>query len=71
LSTVAVLLVNALAILSEDRFLARVGLSTSASEPAFGGPPGQGGSGDASIKGKFINLVTSVRTLLRSKFYCF
>ncbi|EPE29668.1 hypothetical protein GLAREA_00828 [Glarea lozoyensis ATCC 20868] len=52
-----------MAILSEDRFLARVGLSTSVSEPAFGG---QGGS-DASIKGKFINLVTSVRTLLRSK----
>jgi hypothetical protein len=55
-----------MAILSEDRFLARVGMSTTISEPAFGG--GAGGGGDVSIKGRFVNLVTSVRTLLRSKF---
>lgn len=41
-------------------------MSTTVSEPAFGG--GSGG-GDASIKSKIINLVTSVRTLMRSTFY--
>ncbi|KAH8676657.1 Yos1-like protein [Tricladium varicosporioides] len=57
-----VLLVNAVAILSEDRFLARVGLSNSVNEPAFGA---SSGGGDASIKSKLVNLMTSVRTLMR------
>ncbi|CZS94546.1 related to YOS1, subunit of the Yip1p-Yif1p Complex, required for Transport between the ER and the Golgi Complex [Rhynchosporium agropyri] len=43
---ISVLLVNAIAILSEDRFLARVGWSNSVAEPAFG----TGSAGDASIK---------------------
>jgi len=58
---ISVLLVNAIAILSEDRFLARVGWSNTVSEPAFGTSSG----GDASIKSKLINLMTSVRTLMR------
>ncbi|EKD19293.1 hypothetical protein LZ554_002611 [Drepanopeziza brunnea f. sp. 'monogermtubi'] len=59
---ISVLLVNAIAILSEDRFLARVGWSNSTlGEPAFGTSNG----GDASIKSKLINLMTSVRTLMR------
>ncbi|CCU76113.1 unnamed protein product [Blumeria hordei] len=58
---ISVLLINAIAILSEDRFLARVGWSNSVSEPAFGATSG----GDASIKSKLINLMTSVRTLMR------
>lgn len=58
---ISVLLVNAIAILSEDRFLARVGWSNSVSEPAFG----TGNGGDASVKSKLINLMTSVRTLMR------
>ncbi|XMA19510.1 hypothetical protein WAI453_012301 [Rhynchosporium graminicola] len=58
---ISVLLVNAIAILSEDRFLARVGWSNSVAEPAFG----TGSAGDASIKSKLINLMTSVRTLMR------
>ncbi|KAH8767036.1 Yos1-like protein [Hyaloscypha finlandica] len=58
---ISVLLVNAIAILSEDRFLARVGWSNTVSEPAFG----TGSAGDASIKNKLINLTTSVRTLMR------
>ncbi|TVY64225.1 Protein transport protein, partial [Lachnellula suecica] len=57
----SVLLINAIAVLSEDRFLARVGWSNAVSEPAFGA---QGGS-DASIKNKLIGLMTSVRTLMR------
>lgn len=59
-----VLVTNAIAILSEDRFLARIGWSSSAaSEPAFG----TGAAGEASVKSKMINLIASVRTLMRSE----
>ncbi|KAK0734977.1 Yos1-like protein [Lasiosphaeria miniovina] len=53
------LLINAIAILSEDRFLARINLSPSSYDPAFGQ------SADASVKAKIINLIASVRTLMR------
>jgi hypothetical protein len=45
-----------------------VGWSNTVSEPAFGASS----AGDASIKSKLINLMTSVRTLMRSMFadYC-
>ncbi|EMD63055.1 hypothetical protein COCC4DRAFT_190912 [Bipolaris maydis ATCC 48331] len=56
---VAVLLINAIAILSEDRFLARIGWTASA-DPGF---PGQ--RDDSSVKARLINLVSSVRTLMR------
>lgn len=57
-----VLVTNAIAILSEDRFLARIGWSaSSATEPAFGAGPG-----DTSVKSKIVNLIASVRTLMRS-----
>ncbi|KAH7376469.1 Yos1-like protein [Plectosphaerella cucumerina] len=56
---IAVLLINAIAILSEDRFLARINLSPASYDPAFG----QGA--DASVKAKIINLIASVRTLMR------
>ena len=61
-------MINAIAILSEDRFLARIGLSPSTYDPAFG-QPGVGVQGDASIKAKIINLIASVRTLMRSAFH--
>ncbi|KAI0505102.1 Yos1-like-domain-containing protein [Xylaria bambusicola] len=58
---VTVLLINALAILSEDRFLARINFSSATYDPAFGaGPDNQ------SIRVKAINLLASVRTLMRS-----
>ncbi|KAI0008800.1 Yos1-domain-containing protein [Xylariaceae sp. FL0662B] len=58
---VSVLLVNAIAILSEDRFLARINLTSASHDPAFGaGPDSQ------SAKAKVINLIASVRTLMRS-----
>jgi immediate early response 3-interacting protein 1 len=41
-----------------------VGWSNTISEPAFGASSG----GDASIKNKLINLLTSVRTLMRSTY---
>ncbi|KAK3709278.1 hypothetical protein LTR37_011016 [Vermiconidia calcicola] len=51
-----------MAVLSEDRFLARIGWGNTQNEPAFGG----GGMQDnASVKGKLINLINSVRTLMR------
>ena len=56
-----ILLVNAVAVLSEDRFLARINLSTTTYDPAFGaGPESQ------SFKAKLINGIASVRTVMRS-----
>jgi hypothetical protein len=43
-----------------------VGWSNAVSEPAFGA---SSVGGDASIKSKLINLMTSVRTLMRSMFF--
>lgn len=43
-----------------------MGWSNTVSEPAFGAS-----SADASIKSKLINLMTSVRTLMRSEFMFF
>jgi hypothetical protein len=57
---VFILLVNAVAVLSEDRFLARINLSTTTYDPAFGaGPESQ------SFKAKLINGIASVRTVMR------
>lgn len=59
---VSVLLINAVAILSEDRFLARINLSPGTHEPGFGA------SADSqSVQAKIVNLIASVRTLMRSK----
>ncbi|KUI65850.1 Protein transport protein YOS1 [Cytospora mali] len=57
---VIVLLINALAVLSEDRFLARINWSTKSFDPAFG----QAGS-DTSVKGKIVSLIASVRMIMR------
>lgn len=62
-----VLVINAIAILSEDRFLARIGWAAQQPEPtpSFGAA---GGGGDVSIKGKIINLISATRLLTRSMF---
>ncbi|OAA45544.1 Yos1-like protein [Metarhizium rileyi] len=60
---ITVLLINAVAILSEDRFLARINLSPASYDPAFGS------GADASIKAKVIHLIASIRTIMRSAFY--
>ncbi|KAF1355004.1 Yos1-like protein [Delphinella strobiligena] len=57
---VSILLINAIAILSEDRFLARIGWGSTQTEPAFGG-----GQDTTSMKAKIVNLIASVRTLMR------
>lgn len=61
---IAVLLVNAIAILSEDRFLARIGLSSATHDPAFGAGPG----GDQSFQYKLMNMIASVRMVTRSTY---
>ncbi|PKS05922.1 hypothetical protein jhhlp_007755 [Lomentospora prolificans] len=57
---VLVLLINAIAILSEDRFLARIGWSSTSSSNSFGGAPES-----ESIQAKIIHLIASVRMLMR------
>ncbi|KAJ3297053.1 Yos1-like protein [Rhizoclosmatium globosum] len=55
---VSVLLVNAIAILNEQRFLARIGLSEQAYQQSnFGN--------EQTVTLKVINLISAVRTLLR------
>ncbi|KAI0723169.1 Yos1-like protein [Earliella scabrosa] len=72
---VALLLVNAMAVLSEDRFLARIGWSSAQAHPVnpnFGQPYAQpydqgayAGGQDISVKARLINLISAVRTLMR------
>ncbi len=60
---VTCLLLNAVSILSEDRFLARVGLSPTTYDPAFGTAV------DAqSVRAKIVHLIASIRTLMRCMF---
>ncbi|KAL7900221.1 Yos1-like protein [Trichoderma sp. SZMC 28014] len=54
------LFTNALAILSDDRFLARIGLSPSTFDPAFGP-----GADSNSVKAKLVALIASVRMVMR------
>ncbi|RPA83613.1 Yos1-like protein [Ascobolus immersus RN42] len=68
---VIILLVNAIAILSEDRFLARIGWSAQPTgmdaASGFGGGVGgqMGGIEGQSIKVKIINLISAVRLVMR------
>jgi len=71
---ISLLLVNAIAVLSEERFLARIGWST---QPVPVGPQGfaqpydagYGGAGagqaEQSMKSKLVNLISAVRTVMR------
>lgn len=65
---VIVLSVNGVAVLSEDRFLNRIGWgssTTSASGNQFQAQYGMQASNDASIKARLITLISAIRTLLR------
>lgn len=60
---ITVLLLNAIAILSEDRFLARIGMgrsSMSADSVGFGGR-----QDPDSVKSRIINLISSIRMVTR------
>ncbi|PUU75974.1 Yos1-like protein [Tuber borchii] len=60
-----ILMINAIAILSEDRFLARIGWSTAAPvEPQTFGMQQQNVANE-SIKAKTMNLISATRTLMR------
>ncbi|KAH8118687.1 Yos1-like protein [Phellopilus nigrolimitatus] len=72
---VGLLLINAMAILNEERFLARIGWTSQAAQTsqqssfhqpydpysAVGGIPQQ----DVGVKTKLVNLIGAVRTLMR------
>lgn len=68
---VGLLLVNAMAVLSEDRFLARIGWASTTvqvqANNAYGqyDQQGYGGQQDIGIKGRLVNLISAVRTLMR------
>ncbi|KAL7839111.1 hypothetical protein SRHO_G00257690 [Serrasalmus rhombeus] len=53
----AVLFSNAMAVLHEERFLAKIGWGVDRSVGGFGEDPG--------IKAQLVNLVRSVRTVMR------
>ncbi|KAJ5380122.1 Protein transport protein Y [Penicillium cataractarum] len=57
---VIVLIINAIAVLSEDRFLARIGWGRTQAEPGFGAT-----YDSTSVKAKSVNLIASVRTVMR------
>ncbi|TPX32296.1 hypothetical protein SmJEL517_g04557 [Synchytrium microbalum] len=58
---VSVLLVNAIAILHEDRFLARIGFTSS----AVHSNAGFGDQQQPSVKARLIIMMSAIRTLLR------
>ncbi|THH11934.1 hypothetical protein EW145_g319 [Phellinidium pouzarii] len=67
---VSLLLVNAMAILNEERFLARIGWTSQAQQQTYAQPydPYSGIGGpqqDISVKAKLVNLIGAVRTLMR------
>jgi len=70
---ISLLLVNAIAVLSEERFLARIGWSTQQppagpqgfAQPYDAGYGGAGGQADLGVKVKIVNLIGAVRTLMR------
>ncbi|EJU06581.1 Yos1-like protein [Dacryopinax primogenitus] len=66
---VTLLLVNAIAVLNEERFLARIGLSTQTSNPSTYNPSFDqsygGGPSGPSVRDQLVNLIGAVRTLLR------
>jgi len=60
---ILLLLINSLAVLSEDRFLAKIGWAARGSTgvPAYGAQDPYGESAHV----KLINLIAAIRTLLR------
>jgi hypothetical protein len=59
---VIVLALNAVAILNEERFLARLGW-TGADNQGFGASPGE-----ESVKARLVSLINAVRTVMRRKY---
>lgn len=64
---VVLLSVNGIAVLSEDRFLNRIGWGSAAAAPQSQFQPqyGMQQGNDASVKLRLITLISAIRTLLR------
>lgn len=63
---VVILVINGIAVLSEDRFLNRIGWgSTTGGQADQYGFSSGGDNSDTSVKTKLINLISAIRTLLR------
>jgi len=69
---VALLLINSIAVLNEERFLARIGWLSTPQQPRDANSvyPGYDQSGyataqDVGIKARLIDLISAVRTLMR------
>ncbi|KAJ3788410.1 ER-to-golgi transport membrane protein [Lentinula aff. detonsa] len=66
---VSILLVNAMAVLSEDRFLARIGWTSARPQsninPGFQAYDQPAFNPEVGVKTKIIDLISAVRTLLR------
>ncbi|KAF7301666.1 hypothetical protein MIND_00732100 [Mycena indigotica] len=71
---VSLLLTNSMAVLSEDRFLARIGWTSSSSQTTnsnagfqqtYDPQTGYGVQQEVGIKTRLIDLITAVRTLMR------
>jgi hypothetical protein len=58
---VVILVINGIAVLSEDRFLNRIGWGSTNQPDQYGFTS----DNDASVKTKLINLISAIRTLLR------
>ena len=56
---VGIFLINAVCVLSEDRFLARIGFTQGSQQASFGSTPEQ------SMGVKLVNLITSIRLVAR------
>ncbi|KAA1130907.1 hypothetical protein PGTUg99_005123 [Puccinia graminis f. sp. tritici] len=64
---VSLLLINSLAILNEERFLARIGWSTKTlTNPIQFQDPSMNPQASSTVKERLINLIGAVRTLMRS-----
>ncbi|XP_065206858.1 immediate early response 3-interacting protein 1 [Planococcus citri] len=53
----SILFLNAICVLHEERFLAKIGWSTTNMNQGFGEPP--------SVKSNILNLIRSIRTVMR------
>lgn len=65
---VIILTVNGIAVLSEDRFLNRIGWGSASTSNGVASQYQQFGTGaeaEGSVKSKMINLISAIRTLLR------
>ncbi|KAF7846019.1 hypothetical protein BT93_L5589 [Corymbia citriodora subsp. variegata] len=62
---ITVLLLNAVAVLSEDRFLARIGWGRASPQSSTGFNTYGGQNEQDSVKSRIVNLISSIRMVTR------